>query len=347
MTQVSIPLRGTDFAETERQIAATAKFSITGFRYPTGVAALRIVNARGEIVVLPFQGQQIWDARFDERRLTMKSMFESPRPTQDFLQTYGALLIHCGATAVGPPGPGDDHPPHGELPNAPMDGAMLTLEDDTLTISGTYRHTVAFQTDYVFRPSIRLCDEATAMTVTVEIENLKRSDMELFYLAHVNFRAEDGLHIHDNCKSLRLRETLPSHVTPTPEFGALIADLKKEPDRHRHLEPGLGYDPEIVLFPEFTAPQAHALAVHMDGSADFIRYETEALPKALRWISRTPDQNCLGLVLPATCEGEGRMREIEKGNVTWLRAGETFSCTYEFGLIAANDVNAELMKLNA
>ena len=35
------------------------------------MAALRIINARGEIIVLPFQGQQIWRANFDGRDLTL------------------------------------------------------------------------------------------------------------------------------------------------------------------------------------------------------------------------------------------------------------------------------------
>jgi hypothetical protein len=39
--------------------------------------------------MLPFQGQQIWDAWFDERRLTMRSMFPEPKPTREYLDTYG------------------------------------------------------------------------------------------------------------------------------------------------------------------------------------------------------------------------------------------------------------------
>ena len=60
------------FNEKERPLCQFDAFSITTFRYNSGVAALRIINARGEIIVLPFQGQQIWRANFDGRELTMR-----------------------------------------------------------------------------------------------------------------------------------------------------------------------------------------------------------------------------------------------------------------------------------
>ena len=89
------------------------------FLYPSGVHAIRLVNSRGEIIILPFQGQQIWSAIFDERELSMRSMFSIPKPTRSYLENYGGFLLHCGATAMGVPGDNDTHPLHGELPNAP------------------------------------------------------------------------------------------------------------------------------------------------------------------------------------------------------------------------------------
>ena len=347
MSDVEIPLSEDQFLATDRLIASTSDFQASAFRYPSGVAALRITNRRGEVIFLPFQGQQVWDAQFDGRRLTMKSMFDAPRRTRDFLQTYGGLLIHCGATAVGPPGANDDHPPHGELPNVCMDSAKLKFRDGSISVSGSYRHTVAFQTDYVFRPMLTLAADGAILRADVEIENLKRTEMSLFYLAHINFRASGGVCIQDNSVSLRLREELPSHVKPSPVFKALFARLAADPASHRRIAAEDQYDPEVVLFPEFSGPQAVALAVHPDGTADIIRYATETLPKALRWISRTPDQECLGLVLPATCEGEGRHLETAKGNMKILKAGESFRCRYEFGLLTADEAQVEETQLNS
>ena len=55
----------------------------------------------------------------DGRQLTMRSMFDQPQATRNYLETYGGFLIHCGFTAMGVPTKEDSHPLHGELPNAP------------------------------------------------------------------------------------------------------------------------------------------------------------------------------------------------------------------------------------
>ena len=89
------------FNEKERPLCQFDAFSITTFRYKSGVAALRIINARGEIIVLPFQGQQVWRANFDGRELTMRSMFDEPVSTREYLENYGAFMIHCGITGLG------------------------------------------------------------------------------------------------------------------------------------------------------------------------------------------------------------------------------------------------------
>ena len=116
------------FGDVERPLCEMGGISVSTFRYPSGIEALRVSNARGEIVILPFKGQQIWRAKFDGRELTMKSMFDEPVATTDYLKTYGGFLIHCGLTGLGAPGPNDDHPLHGELPNAPFQKAWLELD---------------------------------------------------------------------------------------------------------------------------------------------------------------------------------------------------------------------------
>src|SRR5690606_12334717 len=126
----------------------------------TGVCGLRLRNERGELVLLPFQGQQIWSARFDGRDLTMKSRFEEPRPTQNYLETYGGFLLHCAATAIGVPTGEDTDALHGELPNAPYHRAHLVLgegeQGPSIGLGGEYQYTVAFAHNYVARPLVTL-----------------------------------------------------------------------------------------------------------------------------------------------------------------------------------------------
>ena len=143
-----IDLHRSSFDDRERPFCEMGEFRISTFRYASGIEALRVKNARGEIIVLPFKGQQIWRAAFDGRDLTMKSMFDEPVDTMVYLETYGAFLIHCGLTGLGAPGPEDSHPLHGELPNAPFQTAWIEVDEQMqrVIIGGTYRHTVAFST---------------------------------------------------------------------------------------------------------------------------------------------------------------------------------------------------------
>ncbi|MCB0116048.1 MAG: DUF4432 domain-containing protein, partial [Caldilineaceae bacterium] len=117
--ETKINLSPIQFGADERPLASTGTLSASGFAFPSGVAAVRLRSEEGEIVVLPFQGQQIWSVMFNGRNLTQQSMFEQPYPTREFLHTFGGFLQHCGVTGVGGPGPKDTHPIHGELPNAP------------------------------------------------------------------------------------------------------------------------------------------------------------------------------------------------------------------------------------
>jgi len=76
------------FSEKEKLIVAEYRgMTASTFRYGTSVCGLKIANGLGEIELLPFQGQQIWRAKFADRELTMKSMFEEPRPTREYLET--------------------------------------------------------------------------------------------------------------------------------------------------------------------------------------------------------------------------------------------------------------------
>ena len=93
---VRIELHRSSFESRERRLLETGEFTVSAFRYDSGIEALRVCNARGEIIVLPFKGQQIWRAGFDGRDLTMRSMFDEPVDTHVYLETYGAFMIHCG-----------------------------------------------------------------------------------------------------------------------------------------------------------------------------------------------------------------------------------------------------------
>ena len=75
---VIIPLRPEYFTAAPAVVARHAGMTATAFRYAGSVAGLTLSNEAGQIDLLPFHGQQIWDASFYGRRLTMGSMFDEP-----------------------------------------------------------------------------------------------------------------------------------------------------------------------------------------------------------------------------------------------------------------------------
>lgn len=337
------------FHEVEKKLAGYGGLSAYTFLYPGGVAGLRLANQAGQVVLLPFQGQQVWDVQFQGRSLTMKSMFEQPRPTQIYLQTYGGFLLHCGATAMGVPTERDNHPLHGELPNAPYQTAQLLVGQDErgsyMAVTGSYQYTVAFNHNYLARPVAKLYAGEASLVVSMTIQNLKHTTMELMYMAHANFRPVDNgeLIYSAPCTpdTVRVRSSVPSHLQPPPGYREFLQELEQRPEQHNVLKPGLTFDPEVVLYIDYRTDAegwAYTMQRHPDGSADYIKHRPAELDHGVRWISRTPDQQALGMVLPATAEPEGYAAEKAKGNIKTIPAEGTWSCQFEVGALAPAEV---------
>jgi hypothetical protein len=352
-TETVVHLHHELFGDAERHLVSHGELAASAFTFAGGVAGLRIANGRGAIVMLPWQGQQVWDAAFDGRTLTMKSMFDRPRPTREYLATYGAFLLHCGATAMGVPSAarGDTHPLHGELPNAPYDAAFVAAGTDDrgryLAVGGEYRHTLAFTCNYAARPLVKLYEGSAMLSIAISIENLKRTPMDLMYMAHVNFRPLDGgrLVYSAPCTPATIRvRGAPTHIPVPPGHAEFLRELARDPSRHNVFTSGQAYDPEAVLYVDYLADRegwAHSMMVHPDGCASCIRHKPSQLRHGVRWISRTPDQDCLGIVLPATAEPEGYAAEKAKGNVQSLAGGDSVRYEIEAGLLTPAESKAE------
>ena len=110
--------------------------SASVFRYDTGVEAIRLTNARGYVITLPFMGQIVWSAAFDGVELAMQSMFREPRPAKIIVETYGCLAYHAGLLRNGVPVAGDTHVLHGEMPCAEMDEAGIACGTDARALDG-------------------------------------------------------------------------------------------------------------------------------------------------------------------------------------------------------------------
>ena len=341
-----INLNAVEFTRAETLLAQHGALKVFALKYASGVAALRITNSVGEIIMLPFHGQQIWDAKFYGRRLTMRSMFDEPVNSGDYLSNYGGFLLHCGATAMGNPGAGDKHPLHGELPNAIYQHAELTFGDGEngayVEVSGRYRHTVAFTHNYVAEPRICMNEKNGRIAMQLEVKNLKATPMDVMYLAHVNFKPVDGAKLIDTASDdptkVNVRDKFPEFFKPTADYLTFIKSLQMNPALHREMTNGKTFDPELVMGLTFKSDAngwAHSMQALPDGTADFISHRPSELPRGVRWITRTADQDAIGIYLPATAEANGYTAEKAKGNVLSIEAGRSFTCALEFGALDA------------
>ena len=341
---IVIDLGQLHFPGAEKKLAHHGALTASIFRYPSGVAALRLRNGAGMVTLLPYHGQQIWDAEFLGRTLTMRSMFDAPVDTTDYLGNYGAFFLHCGATAMGNPGPDDTHTLHGELPNAKYQTAALIIGEDEngpfMGLTGSYRHKVAFTSHYVATPQLKLHAGATRIGMELAIRNLFHRPMDLMYLAHINFRPADGGvlldTVPDGAEHIRVRTKLPEFFTPTASHVQMIAELKADPARHRSIVAGRAVDPELVMGLDYESGAdgtAHSLQIHPDGSSDVVSHRPAELPRAVRWMTRTADQDAMGLALPSTAEADGYTAEKAKGNVKSLAFQEEWRCSLSFGAL--------------
>lgn len=332
------------FNDKEKLILEIDGIGVSTFQFSSGVKALRLKNSLGDLVILPYQGMQIWSAYFRGRKLEMVSMFDEPKLTSSYLETYGGFFLHCGFTAMGVPSTLDKHPLHGELPNAPYQKVFLEIGIDEngsfLKVEGSYQYTVAFSHNYLASPSIKFYPNSSLFPVNFQAKNLKNSPMEYMYLAHINFRPVNGGKLVYSApttpNSVRVRRSIPSHIHPGPEYKDFLDELAVHPEIHQKITPELIFDPEVVFFIDYLSDStgfAHTMQIHQDGSSDYVKHNPHILNHGVRWISRTLDQDAMGMILPATAEPEGYLKEKEKGNIHVLLPGETFSSEITVGIL--------------
>jgi len=355
--ETRVELRENFFTEREHLLADHGGLKVSIFRYETSVAAVRIANRRGEIVVLPYQGQQIWRCRFDGRELTMKSIFDEPEPTRDYLGTYGGFFLHCGATAFGVPTAADTHPLHGELPNAPYREAFIACGGDErgrwVGIGGRYEHKKAFNHRYLAEPFIKIREDSAVPDFSMSVTNLLNAEADIMYLAHINFRPVDHSELcytaDYGAEHVRVNVNVPKHIktsAPIETFTAFLRELKENPALHHRIDPKHLYDPEVVIEIDYKADAdgtAHTMQLRPDGYADYVAHKPAQLDRALRWIARSPDQDALGLVLPANSGNGGYLAEKAAGNVKTLAAGGRALFEIKAGLLNPEEA-AEMKK---
>ena len=330
----TIPLQRDAAAAHEETVLQAGALTASLFRYPSGIEALRVCNARGSLIVLPWYGQMIWHAEFDRVPLTMQSGFTMPLPATGIGGTYGCFAFHSGLLRNGVPAPEDDHPAHGEFPCAAMNRAWLELREDrhglALRLVGERDHIVGFGPRYRAHPSVTVSEQKTSFEIGMQVQNRSGRPMELMYMAHVNFAfTPQGRIIQPvpfTPEHVRVRRAVPAHVRPNPDYLAFIETLSKAPERMQRLDEPARYDPEQVFYlqdlPVDAEGRTHMMLLRPQGDAFVLAHMPAQFPHCVRWILDDPDQKAAAFSLPSTCEPEGYAAERRKGHVRVLEPGE-------------------------
>lgn len=359
MADIRMPLGRDLFGPEARLLVEAGELRATAFTYPSGVEGLRLENTRGQITVLPFLGQMIWEAVFDGRDLRMTSAFPWPRRGASIIETYGAFVYHAGILKNGTPGPKDTHALHGEMPVAEMERATLILGQDAagpfIEVQSEIEYIRGFGPHYLARPQARLHAGRALFNVVMEAENRSTHPMELMYLLHANFAFVPGAEIHQPApwtpEAVKVRQAIPSHVVATPAFRALLDDLAVNPARMRKLsEPDL-YFPEQVFYVTGLARGADGMTEQVmalpEGDGFSLAHDPQQMPHCVRWIMNDGDAKVAAFALPATCEPEGYTAEKAKGNVQEIAPGATRRFAVTLGHLDRNELPAAIARVAA
>jgi hypothetical protein len=341
------------FAAERRLVLAHGDITVHAFRYASGIEALELSTGAARFTLLPYKGQQIWDAWVGDRRLTMQSVFDTPIDTREFRKTYGAFFVHCGGTAIGSPQPGENYPPHGELPNIPFETAHLHIGTEGqaryVELGGVARDREAFSHAFEFRPTLRFYEGRTDTDCTVTIENVGGDHMPCMYLGHVNFAPVAGARLVDGADDSAYSWTKPPLPgTALPEAHDWHERVSSDFSRHRLVGAEDRVEPEFVktlTLPRCPDGWSHSVQLLPDGSADFVSWQPETLPYAVRWITRATERQAMGFALPSTAGPEGREAARQNGDLFYLARGESFTARMRLGTLPRDHAHKILQNI--
>lgn len=344
------------FSEKEFVLVEHGNMKATAFRYSTGIEAVKVENEKGYFIILPFKGQQIWRIHFLGKDLQMKTMMDEPIPTKVYLQTYGAFLLHCGIAAFGCPQKEDTHPQHGEIPNADYQSAYIDCGEDYIAVGGQYDYDESFVRNYSFRPECRLYAGETVLKIHVELENRRQKPMEYMYLCHINFRPEDGAELiysadYDS-EHIKVHKVVGDNLPKeqAEKLRTYMDQVEQAPALHHKVgAEGQIYDPEICFTVRYKGDEsnrAYTLQYTEEGAC-YVSHPVDVLPLAIRWISRTGDEDSMGMVLPATAEHLGYTYAKKNGQIKILPGNEKLEFSIEAGYLEAKEAQEVKEKILA
>lgn len=348
--QAKIILNKEYFSYDKKILFTSGELQVELFKYSTGIEAVTLKNSKGYLSLLPFMGQMVWEMEFLGHNLTMKSIFNEPEYCKhNYGETYGCFLMHCGLTAMGNPTQEDTHLPHGELPIANYKSAYVLYGEDEkgkyISLSGVYTHKYAYELDYEFSPEVRLYENSSVIDVTVNFTNHKDVPLEYFYLCHINFLPVDGAELIYTAdpKKIIVHREVPDN------YNEILKNKTNEYIDRLNIDQSImnvidsktqSYAPEIVFTCKYDSDSdgnAHTMQLLPDGYSCYVSHRPSELPFGMRWISRTEDEQALGMVLPATAEHKGYLYCKERGYEKILNKNQTVTYHIKAGILSPDE----------
>ena len=90
------------FTEREQLLLEADTLEAYAFRFASGVAAIRLRNELGDLVLLPFQGQQIWSASFRGRNSGQRRL-DASASNAAIASGAGRYIVNSSSSAISPP----------------------------------------------------------------------------------------------------------------------------------------------------------------------------------------------------------------------------------------------------
>lgn len=350
---MKIILQKSFFGEKEKLLLTYGNFTVNSFLYESGVEALRVTNSKMSFIFTPYKGQQIWHPTVNGIDFSMESTVKEPTSSSSFFETYGGFLYHCGLNSVG--GAEGNLPHHGELPNIAYDSAYVQCNEDEngkyIVLGGELDRNVSFERHFKFMPKIKLYEDGTIFNIGVKIDNLRSNPLEYMYLCHINFRPFDGAKIiySGKCTKDNIRQYKSSTDDMDNETAEKYNKFYDLMENNIEIINDVGNKDEFykvgvcfgINYMCDENNRAYTLQCTDKGSC-YVSHPTDVLSNGVRWVSRTENDDAMGMVLPATSEHIGYAHAKATGQLKTIEGNSSLEFFIEAGWLDADE--AEIIK---
>lgn len=301
-----------------------------------GVEVVELVSGEFSFRIVPTRGMGLWDATLNGERIGWKSPVRGPVHPQfvnlgepsglGWLDGFDELMVRCGLESNGAPEFDEQgtllYPLHGRIANKPAQRVEVSIDDETLQVTGEVEETRFHFLKLRMTSTYRLRKGEHTIHIEDTIQNLSQSPAEIQMLYHVNF----GIPLLDSGSQV---------VVPAKKIvprNAHAAEGIKSWSNYEAEQPGFE---EQVYFLELLGDQqgqTQALLknAHATRGAS-LRYNVEQLPCLSVWKNTTSaDDGYVTGVEPGTNFPNPRTFEGKHGRL--VRLDSRGACTFNLAI---------------